>query len=354
MNSFEAVGERAAAVALRLLAGERPEQVRAALGPEGSYVADARQMQRWNLDESRLPAGSVVRFREPSIWVAYRWYIAAAAAAIVLQSLLIAALILQRRARRTAEEETQRRRAELAQASRLALAGELTATIAHEINQPLGAILANAGAAEALLRRGVASGDEMRAIIGDIKQADIRASEVIRRVRALVTTRQVEREVVDVNAMVRDVLAFLQGEAERRGVVVDAAYASELAPVLADRVQLQQAIVNLCVNALDAMAGTAPEKRRLSLRTRTGAGGNIEIAVGDTGPGIPPDQLPRLFDSFFTTKADGMGLGLSISRSIVEQHGGELLAENRDRGALFRIVLPALPRRGAGVRRGLV
>jgi len=341
MNSLEAVGERAAAVALRILAGERPEQVRAALGPEGSYVADARQMQRWNLDESQLPAGSVVRFREPSIWIAYRWYIAAAAAAIVLQSLLIAALILQRRARRRAEEETQRRRAELAQASRLALAGELTATIAHEINQPLGAILANAGAAEALLRRGVASGDEMRAIIGDIKQADIRASEVIRRVRALVTTRQVAREVVDVNAMVRDVLAFLQGEAERRDVVVDAAYASELAPVLADRVQLQQAIVNLCVNSLDAMTGTALEKRRLSLRTRTGARGSIEIAVGDTGPGIPPDQLPRLFDSFFTTKADGMGLGLSISRSIVEQHGGELLAENRDRGALFRIVLPA-------------
>ena len=341
MNSLEAVGERAAAVALRLLAGERPEQVRAALGPEGSYVADATEMQRWSLYESRLPEGTVVRFREPSIWIAYRWYIAAAAAAIVLQSLLIAALIFQRRARRRAEEETQRRRAELAQASRLALAGELTATIAHEINQPLGAILANAGAAEALLRRGVASGDEMRAIIGDIKQADIRAGEVIRRVRALVTTRQVEREVVDVNAMVRDVLAFLQGEAERRGVVVDAAYASELAPVLADRVQLQQAIVNLCVNSLDAMTGTALEKRRLSLRTRTGARGSIEIAVGDTGPGIPLDQLPRLFDSFFTTKADGMGLGLSISRSIVEQHEGELLAENRDRGALFRIVLPA-------------
>src|SRR5262249_410820 len=161
------------------------------------------------------------------------------------------------------------RRAELAQASRLALAGELTASIAHEINQPLGAILANAGAAESLLRRGVTDSDKLRAIVADIKQDDLRASEVIRRLRPLLPTHQVEREVVAVNAVVRDVLAFLKGEAERRGVTVEATFASELPPVLADRVQLQQAVINLCVNALDAMANTPPEKRCLSVRTST-------------------------------------------------------------------------------------
>jgi signal transduction histidine kinase/ABC-type uncharacterized transport system substrate-binding protein len=304
-------------------------------------MADANQLDRFGMDAGRLPPDCDVRLRKKSLWQEYRSYALVALFVVLAQAALIVALIVQRRARRRAEDEARHRRAELAQASRLALAGELTASIAHEINQPLGAILANAGAAEALLRRGVTDTDKLRTIVADIKHADLRASEVIRRVRALVTTRRVERELVDVNAAVRDVLAFLAGDTERRGVAVEAALASDLPPVLADRVQLQQAVVNLCVNALDAMANTAAEKRRLSVRTKSGANRSVEIAVSDTGGGIPPDQLSRLFDSFFSTKPDGMGLGLSISRSIVEEHGGKLSAENRDGGAIFRIVLPA-------------
>jgi signal transduction histidine kinase len=305
-----------------------------------SCVADANELDRLGMDAGRLPPGCDIRNARPSLWREYRWYILAALFVVLAQTALILALILQRRARRKAEDEALHQRAELAQASRLALAGELTASIAHEINQPLGAILANADAAEALLERGVTDGDELRAIVADIKQADLRASEVIRHVRALVTMHEVEREVVDVNAIVRGVLALLAVEAERRGVAVDAAFAFELPPVLADRVQLQQALVNLCVNAFDAMADAAPKKRRLSVRTAAVAGRRVEIAVGDSGGGIRPDQLPRLFNSFFSTKPHGMGLGLSISRSIVEEHGGTLSAENRDDGALFRIVLP--------------
>ena len=306
-----------------------------------SCMADANELRRFGIGEHQLPPGCDIRFSAPSLWREYRWYLVTALLVVLAQSALILALMLQRRARRRAEDEARNRRAELAQASRLAIAGELTASIAHEINQPLGAILANAGAAESLLRRGIANGDELRAIITDIKQADLRASDVIRRVRALVTTHQVEREVVDVNTIIRDVVTFLHGETERRGVVVDVELTSELPELLADRVQLQQAVVNLCVNALDAMANASPAARRLGVRTTIGAGGGIEIWISDTGPGIHPDQLPRLFDSFFTTKADGMGLGLSITRSIVEGHGGTLSAENRDEGALFRIVLPA-------------
>jgi C4-dicarboxylate-specific signal transduction histidine kinase len=258
------------------------------------------------------------------------------------QTALILALVLQRRGRVKAEGEVRHRRAELAQASRLALAGELTASIAHEINQPLGAILANAGAADALLRRGSASTDELRAILADIRKADLRASEIIRRVRALVTMRQGEREPVDVNALVSEVLGFLRGEAERRGVVVDTVLASGLPALLVDRVQLQQAVVNLCVNAMEAMSDCAAGQRRLGVRTAARAGGSIEIAVSDSGPGIAPEHLAQLFDSFFTTKANGTGLGLSITRSIVEAHDGTVLAENRDEGgALFRMTLPA-------------
>ena len=220
MNSFEAVGEQTAAIALRLLSGERPEHMRAALGPEGSYVADARQLQRWSLDESRLPAGTVVRFREPSIWVAYRWHIAAAALAIVLQSLLIAALILQRRQRRIAEIEVQQQRTELAQASRLATLGELSASIAHEVNQPLGAISSNADAVELLLDAEPPKLEDARRVLLDLKRANQRASDVVLRIRELLRKRERAFELYDLNAAAAEIVRLLDTDALARGVQV--------------------------------------------------------------------------------------------------------------------------------------
>jgi signal transduction histidine kinase len=306
-------------------------------------IADANELQRFGISERRLPAGCEIRFARPSLWHEYHWYVVGTLVALLAQSALILALVLQRRGRRKAEHDARDRRSELAQASRLALAGELTASIAHEINQPLGAILANTSAAEAMLRHGVTDTDELRAILADIRTSDQRASEIIRRVRSLVTTRQSRHEPADVNTIVSEVLAMVQGEAGRRGVIVEPRLGSSLPAILADRVQLQQALVNLCVNAMDAMDDIAPEKRRLGVRTMAmPGGGEIEIAVSDSGPGIAPEQLPRLFDSFFTTKAHGMGLGLSITRSIVEAHGGTLSGRNRaDGGALFWMMLPA-------------
>jgi signal transduction histidine kinase len=305
-------------------------------------IADANELQRFGISERRLPAGCEIRFARPSLWDEYRWYVVGALVVLLAQSALIVALVLQRRGRRKAEVDARDRRSELAQASRLALAGELTASIAHEINQPLGAILANASAAEAMLRRNATDTDELRAILADIRTSDQRASEIVRRVRSLVTTRQSNREPADVNAIVGEVLAMLRGEAQRRGVVVEPRLGSSLPAILADPVQLQQAVVNLCINAMDAMEDTDPARRRLGVRTLVLPGGAVEIAVTDHGPGILPEQLPRLFDSFFTTKAHGMGLGLSITRSIVEAHGGTLSARNRSEGgALFWMVLPA-------------
>jgi signal transduction histidine kinase len=305
-------------------------------------MADATQLERFGLSVGQLPPGCEVRFLPPSLWRDYRWHVFTALLVILIQSALIFALVLQRRRRVQAEGEVRERRAELGQASRLALAGELAASIAHEINQPLGAILANAGAAEALLRRDPAASSEMREILADIRKADLRASEIIRRVRSLITTRQAEREPVEVNAMVSDILTFLRGDAQRRGVVIDIELTPELPTLLVDRVQMQQAVINLCVNAMEAMSDCAAERRRLGVRTAATVKGNVEVTVTDSGPGILPEYLARMFDSFFTTKAHGMGLGLAITRSIVEAHEGTLSAENRSEGgALFRIVLPA-------------
>ena len=333
-------GKAAAALALRILRGERVTDIPPAPIPDIAMV-DFRQLERWGMSASRLPPRTVLLFREPSLWSTYRWLVIGSLLALGVQTALIVGLLFQRRRRRQAEVEAGHRRAELAQASRLALAGELTATIAHEINQPLGAILANAGAAEALLRRTPPDGEQLRQIVADIRKEDLRAGEIVRRVRGLVMRHETELEPLELNPLVADVLAFLGGEAARRGIAVETVLAPGLLPLPLDRVQLQQALVNLCVNAMDAMADTAAAERRLTIRTRPRGDGMIDIHVSDRGPGIPPDHLPRLFDSFFTTKPHGTGLGLSITRSIVEAHGGTLRAENRaGGGATFVIALP--------------
>jgi signal transduction histidine kinase len=339
--SFEASGRRLGELVHEVLSAPPGRPLPAVASGESFCIADGDRLERLGISASRLPPSCEVRFTAPSPWREYRWHALGVLLVILAQFALILGLVLQRRARVKAEGEVRDRRSELAQASRLALAGELTASIAHEINQPLGAILANAGAAEALLRRDPAASHELREILADIRRADLRASEVIRRVRALVTSRQAEREPVDVNTMVSEVLTFLQGEARRRGVVVDTALASGLPALRADRVQLQQAVVNLCVNAMEAMVDRAPGDRRLGVRTAA-AGNGVEIAVSDTGPGISAEHLKRVFDSFFTTKANGTGLGLAITRSIIEAHDGSVSAENHaEGGALFRMTLPA-------------
>jgi PAS domain S-box-containing protein len=236
-------------------------------------------------------------------------------------------------------EEADRR---LARAGRLALLGELTASIAHEINQPLGAILSNADAAEMLLESGGSRPEDIRAILSDIRREDLRASEVIRRVRSLVRGREMERHDLDINEVVAEVLGLAEAECRRRRVLVHTDLAANLPAIRGDRVWLQQLLLNLIVNAMDAMSDVDAGSRRLSLKTCRGDGGEgVVVAVVDTGHGIPEELLPRLFDSFVTTRDEGMGLGLSISRSIVEAHGGRLRARNNaGGGATLQFTLP--------------
>lgn len=337
--SLEAHGAKAAEMALRVLGGEKPASIPMLEGGSNVTMFDWRELRRWGIDENRLPPGAVVRFREASFWELYRWHVAAAIAIIAAQAALIVALLVHRRRRRLAELEVQRQRSALAHASALAVVGELTASIAHEINQPLGAILSNTDAAELLLEAG-APHESIRQIMEDIRKDDRRASDVIQRLRALLRKHEIEARPFDLNEAIADALRVVRADAERRRVAIDAEFAA-LPSVRGDRTHIQQVLLNLIVNGMDAMVDTHVTRRRLVVRTAR-AGGDLEVSVTDAGPGIPPERMPKLFESFFTTKQSGMGLGLSIARSIVEAHGGRIRAENNPGGgATFRFTLPA-------------
>jgi PAS domain S-box-containing protein len=241
---------------------------------------------------------------------------------------------------------TDRKRAEdanlrLNQASRLAVVGELTASIAHEIYQPLSAILCNADAAELLLQAGPGRLDHVRNILGEIRKDSMRASDTIRHTRDLLRKREPERTALDLHEVIAGVLQLVGREAERRQISLDAELCSKVPVVHGDKVHLEQALLNLMLNGLEAMADAPGPRRRLAVRTALTQDG-VEIVVEDHGHGIPPETVPRLFESFFTTKRDGLGLGLSIVRSIVEAHGGRIWAANRpEGGAAFHFTLPA-------------
>ena len=342
LHSLDAHGEQAANLVLQILAGTAPSQVPLVEPAASRTMFDSRQLQRWGLSESQLPPQAVVRFREPSLWSEYRLYVIGVAILVALQALMIGSLLLQRVRRRQAELAVQRHRVELAHAGRLATIGELTATIAHEVNQPLMAILANVDAGELLLESGDVRLEDLRQILAEVRKDDLRASEVIRRLRALLAKHEMARERLDLNETIGEVLAVLGAEAGRRQVELASEFDPALPKVLGDRVHLQQVVLNLVVNAMDAMADTPMSRRRVEVRTATRQDGSVEVAVTDFGHGISRADLSKLFESFFTTKQRGMGLGLSIARSIVQAHGGRIWAESDAAGgATFRFTLPA-------------
>ncbi len=241
----------------------------------------------------------------------------------------------------TEQKRAEETRKELSHAARLAVVGELSASIAHEINQPLGAILSNVDAAEMMLESAPESLTEVRQILDDIRKDDLRASDVIRRVRALARKREIELQPLDLNDVISDTLWLLRGESNRRGVVIQTELATDLPLVCGDKIHLQQVLLNLFLNGMDAM-DNSPDQKRLSVRTTVSHTGFVETAVSDTGPGILPDQMGRLFEPFYSTKKEGMGIGLSVARSLVEAHGGRIWAENNaDGGATLRFTVPA-------------
>ncbi len=463
---LEAIGADTGRVALEVLSGEHTDNAPIRVAATPAFIVDARQLRRWGLDESRLPADTVVKFREPSIWNQYRTLILGAVAFMVFQTMLIIVLVLRSRERRAehalqeteeryrqvveaqtdlicrylpdttltfvndaycryfertreelvgkrfvdfipeaerdaavqhlqsllanprtesnthrvvrpdgtfgwqqwvdhvivdatgkgqveiqgigrditqlrlAEIDARQQREQLTHLTRVAILGELSGAMAHELNQPLTAILSNAQAAERLLAGGLTDVTELREILKDIVTDDIRAGEVISRLRALLKRGARKLEPLRVDEVVGEALALAHSQLLERHVTVIEDHDQDLPPVLGDRVQMQQVLLNVIMNASEALSANEPMDRALSVST-TRADGGVRVVVADNGPGFSPDVVDRLFEPFVTTKPNGLGLGLSICRSIVGAHGGRLVARNSQyRGAIFEIALP--------------
>jgi PAS domain S-box-containing protein len=241
-----------------------------------------------------------------------------------------------------AREENEELRRELAHAGRVSVLGTLSSSLAHELSQPLGAILLNAEAAELLLQKPNPDLGEIREILADIARDDRRAAEVIEGLRKFLKRRQLDLAQISVEDLVRDVATLLRSDAIARNVLLECSSDAGLPAIRGDKVHLSQVLINVLMNGMDAVAGQPPGLRLVRLHASSDGQGNVELTVRDTGPGIEPDAMARIFDPFFTTKSAGMGMGLSVSRTIVDAHGGRLWAENAPGGgAMFRVTLPA-------------
>jgi PAS domain S-box-containing protein len=466
-----AAGATAAEVALRILNGEPAAAITSIPEPPAVPVYDWRALQRWGIEEKRLPPGSVIQFRQPSIWDLYRGYIVGGVGLLTVQGILIAGLLLQRRQRARAELslkqserrlrlitnalpvliayvdagqryrfnnaayvewfgispgdaqgrtirevvgerfyrgilphvervlagehvhyaqdtvlpngnrvsveaiyvpdvddgsvvrgfyalvmnvternaaqlESRRLQDELLHASRITTTGELAGTLAHEINQPLSAIMSNAQAATRFLDSPAPDLGELKEILQDIVADDARAGQVINRLRALLKKAKTDYETLDLNEVIREVAGFVRSDSVVRDVRVALDLDPRLLPVRGDRIQLQQVVLNLVLNAFDAVGGLPREERGVAIRTRL-EDSEVHAAVQDSGNGVPADEIENVFKPFFTTKPQGLGMGLSISRSIINRHQGRIWVENNPgRGATFQFSLPVAPDTG--------
>jgi len=246
-----------------------------------------------------------------------------------------------REERKRAEDALQQAQVELAHVTRVMTLGEMTASIAHEINQPLAAVANNAGACLRWLSGQAPNLEEARQsaelIIGDAH----RAGEIIRRIRALAKKSPPRNDRLNINETILEVIALARSEIERNRVSLQTQLSSDVPLILGDRIQLQQVMLNLIINAVEAMGGTSDGPRELVVSSKKNDLQDLVVAVRDSGPGLDPNSLDHLFTAFFTTKPKGMGMGLAISRSIIEAHGGRLWATpNNGQGATFQFTLP--------------
>jgi C4-dicarboxylate-specific signal transduction histidine kinase len=268
--------------------------------------------------------------------------VALVSAAVLVKAVLVGALVVQHRRRRR-EDEVQEEQQRLTHLARVAVVGELSGGLAHELNQPLTSILSNAQAAQQALAQGdKVNVAELREILDDIVAEDKRASALIERLRSLLRREEPTLQGLSLGSLLKDCVCLLRSRLTADQVQVKTAIAADLPDVLGDSIQLQQVVLNLLLNACDALADAAPEDRRIVVAAQREKNGHfVHVSVSDRGPGIDADGLERVFDAFFTTKPNGLGLGLAICRQIVAAHGGRLWATlNEGRGTVFHLTLP--------------
>ena len=287
----------------------------------------------------------MIRFREPSAWERYRWPIIGTSALVLLESLLVVDLVVQKARRKRAEVAAAEHRGQLVHAQRVTAMGALAATLAHEIDQPLGAIVSNAEAARRLVDPAEPKRTDLLETLDDIIDDGQRASEVIRRLRAMLRTGAIEQKPCDVNGLIVEVLRFLDADLARAGVSTELRLRAGLPPVRGDAHPAPAGDPESRAERGGRDGRCRGEPRRLTVETAAGAAGTVEVCVRDTGVGVKEGDLEHIFAPFVTTKVAGLGMGLSISRSIVEAHGGTIRAErNADRGLSVHVALPC----GAG------
>jgi signal transduction histidine kinase len=337
--SVQDYSRQTADLAVRLLRGEAPSDLR--MPPVGLSTPkfDWREMQRWGIPESRLPSGSEIYFRDPTAWEQYRLQIIAICAALLSQAALVGWLFYEIGRRQRAEIQSRNAMAELSYMDRRASAEQRSATLAHEISQPLAGIVTRASAALRWLRMEKPDIERAQNALESIVAASHRASDIIGSVRAMFRKGTSERAPININRIILTVLGLLRLDLKQNVVELKTQLDEKVSVVEGDKVQLQQVVLNLVMNAVEAMQSV--QTRVLKVQTDQTNTGMVRVSIEDTGTGIDPSNIDRVFKPFFSTKANGMGMGLVICRSIIEKHDGRIwLSPGVNGGSIFQFELP--------------
>jgi len=338
--SIDDLSRRTADVAIDILNGAPPLSGEVLRRSTSQPIFDWRELQRWGIPESRLPPGSEVHYRGPNLWSEYRGTVLLAAGVLASQALLIIGLLLERRGRRRAESDSRTNLVLAADTSRRETMSALTTSIAHELTQPLSSMMHNAQALQMLASANAATPDATREILSDIQTDGLRAAQIIERHRAMLRGHQLQERPVDLRAVVTESLALVAHDMRARQIETTVNLSSNPCVISGDPVLLQQVLVNLVVNAMDAMAETPPARRHITISSELDATA-VHVSVRDAGPGLRVDMIDKLFTPFVTTKAKGLGIGLTIARRIVDAHRGLIAAGNHpEGGATFTVTLP--------------
>jgi signal transduction histidine kinase len=334
------LARNAAAVANRILDGEAPESIRVPPQPPGQPTFDWRELRRWGIPESRLPPASVVKFRGPSLWDEYWAPAMTALGVLAVQSLLIMGLLYQRRARQRAEFDSRRNLALAADANRRETVSVLTASIGHELGQPISSIAHNAEVLRRMAAEFPPAPEVTGEILAEIQAEATLAKQIIERHRTMLRSHQLHKKPIDLHAVIDESLALVAHDLKARQIEAIFERPAAACLVDGDPVLLEQVLLNLVRNAMDALAGVLPPRRRITIRSE-GRITDVQVSVCDTGTGLTEEVIDTLFTPFVSTKSHGLGIGLVIAHKIVDAHGGTLGArQNPDGGATFTVTLP--------------